>query len=588
MSVTTRTHSVFCFAFCLALGACGGGGSSDGEGGPGAESPEPVAQEGAPTVTVDSTLRHVRLSWNVQEGDDYYVVSENPDGVSGFTEIATIEEGTEYSFDVSAHLHDWNNAAYIVEACDVNNECVPSLEVSTLDAMLTAIGYFKASNPDLEDEFGQAVAISDDGRTIAVGAHNEGSGIGGETPDQADNSVVSAGAVYIFTLTESGWEQSAYIKASDIASDDDFGHSVALNGNGDTLAVGGAWEENRLLGDQHDTGAVYVFARDDAGNWTEQGYLHASTLTTKMHFGVSVSLSDDGNLLAVGAPGEGGVATEGVEGGGSTSVSGAAYIFTRTDGVWAETAAIASSNLEANDLFGFDLAISGDGTTLAVGALQESSAATGVNGDQADNSAPYAGAVYVFAPGESGWVQQAYLKASNAQANAHFGFALTISDDGNVLAVGAKDDSEEAGAVHMYARTAGVWAHQAHLTSSNTQAGDRFGVDLALSDDGKVLAVGASWEDSTAVGAGGNENINTAPNSGAVYMFAQDASGWAQTAYVKANNTQDQSHFGHSVALDATGDMLAVGATWENGSSSGVSGDQSAQAAENSGAVYIY
>ena len=113
-------------------------------------------------------------------------------------------------------------------------------------------------------------------------------------------------------------------------------------------------------------------------------------------------------------------------------LAGAVYVFTRTAGVWSQQAYLKASNTDAGDRFGHDLQI--DGETLAVGARFEASAAGGVNADQTDNSAPNAGAVYVFTRTAGVWSQQAYLKASNAGANKNFGGSIAI--EGDILAVG--------------------------------------------------------------------------------------------------------------------------------------------------------
>src|SRR5690606_19004546 len=94
------------------------------------------------------------------------------------------------------------------------------------------------------------------------------------------------------------------------------------------------------------------------------------------------------------------------------------------------------------DKFGTSIALSADGSTLAVGACLEDSAATGIDGDQGDNSAGHAGAVYVFARSDTTWVQQAYIKASNTEAADYFGGSVALSADGSTLAVGAwREDS---------------------------------------------------------------------------------------------------------------------------------------------------
>ena len=154
-----------------------------------------------------------------------------------------------------------------------------------------------------------------------------------------------------------------------------------------------------------------------------------------------------------------------------------------------QQAYLKASNTDANDLLGYSVALSGD--TLVVGAPQESSNATGVNGNQANNSAANSGAVYVFTRSGDVWTQQAYLKASNTDANDQFGVSVAIS--GDTLAVGAQfedsngsqadNSAQDSGAVYVFTRSGGVWTQQAYLKGNNTEAGDQFGVSVAISGD---------------------------------------------------------------------------------------------------------
>src|SRR5215208_4266900 len=139
-----------------------------------------------------------------------------------------------------------------------------------------------------------------------------------------------------------------------------------------------------------------------------------------------------------------------------------------------------ASNTERSDLFGSQVALSGD--TLAVGAGHESSCASGINGDQGNNGCEFAGAVYVFVRNDEGrWTQQAYLKASNPGQGHWFGVALALS--GDTLAVGAPNEGSCAtgingspqqtgcnisGAVYVYTRTAGTWNQEAYVKPSLT------------------------------------------------------------------------------------------------------------------------
>ncbi len=151
------------------------------------------------------------------------------------------------------------------------------------------------------------------------------------------------------------------MKASNTGANDQLGMSVALSGDGNTLAVSAHREDGSGTGVNaasneaaNDAGAVYVFAKV-AGSWSQEAYVKASDTAANDTFGSSVALSSDGNTLAVGARGKAGG-------------RGAAYVFTRTGGIWAQQAVVAGSNADPNGLFGVALALSGDGNTLAVGA----------------------------------------------------------------------------------------------------------------------------------------------------------------------------------------------------------------------------
>jgi hypothetical protein len=411
----------------------------------------------------------------------------------------------------------------------------------------TQEAYIKASNTEGADFFGSALSLSDDGSLLAVNAYAESSSATGVGGDDSDNGASDSGAVYLFRRNNTIWNQETYFKASNTNVDDHFGTSLSLSGDGSTLAVGAQFEASAATGvdgDQLDNslsgaGAVYVFVRGD-GPWFQEAYLKASNTDAGDRFGSSLSLSDDGTILAVGAHSEASAATGvgGDEANDSAANAGAAYVFVRPLGVgggWIQQAYLKASNTEANDFFGISVAVSGDGSTLAVGAYLESSSATGVNGDQADNGAGDSGAVYVFTRSGNLWIQEAYLKASNTFGFDFFGFKLSMSDDGNMLAVGSPfedgnatgvdgDGSDHSairsGAAYVFARSAGQWMQQAYVKASNTNDDDAFGFSVALSDDGRQLVVGAQNEGSAATGVDGDQANNSAASAGAAYSFA--------------------------------------------------------------------
>jgi len=305
-------------------------------------------------------------------------------------------------------------------------------------------------------KFGTSVALSDDGNTLVVGTpyeHGVSTGINGVENNQTGGFI---GAVWVYTRTGSTWTKQAYIKAS--ISVGYFGGSVGLTDDGNTLAVssgetvhlltrsGTTWSYQDLVrasnresntfdgfgtlsisgdtlavgaysedstasgidGDQgngstiygttYNSGAAYIFTRDGSGAWSQDSYIKASNPSQGALFGSTLSLSNNGDSLLVGAyqntSGSSGVDADQTIN-GPTAISGAAYLFSRSSGAWTQQHFIKSSNSEFQDAFGLAVALDDNGT-MVVGASGEDSQATGVNGDQGDNSASGAGAVYVF------------------------------------------------------------------------------------------------------------------------------------------------------------------------------------------------
>jgi hypothetical protein len=378
--------------------------------------------------------------------------------------------------------------------------------------------YIKAPTPEVADQFGYSIALSGD--TLAVGAWLD---------DNNDNSLTDSGAVYVFVRNGETWSQQAYIKASDAGKGDRFGNSVSLSG--DTLAVGAYRKES-------EAGAVYVFTRSGI-TWSQQANIKASNAGSGDRFGWSVALS--GDTLAVGA------SLEDSNDNGLTDNSGAVYVFTRSGTVWTQQAYVKASNPEADDNFGYSVALYGD--VLAVGATQEDSSATGIQqgspSEPNNNDIQNSGAVYMFNRSGTTWTQQAYIKASNPGMNNVFGWSLAL--EGETLAVGAPFEAStvtNSGAVYVFIRNGALWTQQAYVKASNPGMNDTFGWSVALSDD--TLSTGAKGDQE---------------NAGAVYLFTRSGTVWSQQDYVTPAVIDRGDLFGYCVALSS--DTLAVGAPGE-------------------------
>jgi hypothetical protein len=435
--------------------------------------------------------------------------------------------------------------------------------------------YVKASNTEAGDAFGWSVSLSGDGTTLAVGAQQEDSAALGIYGDEADNSELEAGAVYVYVRDGAGsWIQEAYVKASERnrppevhSSVDLFGASVALSNNGNTLAVGAPREGGYYYGDYFwfdvPTGAVYLYSRVD-GVWTSQGVITVSGIDEEAHlFGTDIALSGDGTTLA---------AT-------NSDFAGAVYVFSCDNGICTRQA-----HLKFPDRWDLSLDLSNDGSTLVVGDPSDDSAATGVSDDSTTNS----GAVYLFTRDTGDvWSQAAFIKSSNVQENERFGRRVVLSGDGSTLTVGGKG-------VYIFTKAGGHWQQLDNVGG---------GGSLALSDDGGLLAMGVYWDDSSATGIDGDASDTNATDSGAVYLLARDGDGtWNRRTYIKASNTDPGDVFGGSssvdefagysyaasVALSADATTLVVGAIGEDSAAIGIDGDQADNSAEDSGAVYTY
>ena len=495
-----------------------------------------------------------------------------------------------------------------------------SYEIEVTRGPLAGVGqeaYVKASNTGFGDLFGNGVPLTEiaglppigggaafSGDTLAAGAPREDSQAVGIDGIQFDDSSSNAGAAYLFQRRGADWDQAAYVKASNTDAGDLFGRSLALDG--DLFAVGATGEDsaaNRINGNQLDNsagaaGAVYAFARDAARAWRQSAYLKASNSEAGDQFGGAVSVH--GNRVLVGARLEdsGALGVGGNQLDNSLNGAGAAYLFERgSTGSWQQLAYIKATNPGSLDEFGTSVTISGD--TIAVGAWGEDGGARGIDGNQLDNSALDAGAVYLYQTNAAGnWTPAAYVKASNPRAFDQFGTAVAL--DGDLLAVGAPgqnsrasgiDGNEldqsllDAGAVYVFERDAGGrWRQIAFVKASRPSAGDTFGASVALS--GNLLAVGAPGQNSSATGINGFEPDESSLNAGAVYLFERNAAGlWSQIAFVKASNTDPGDQFGGAVSAD--GDTVIAGAQFERSSSTGVNGIELDNSLTEAGAVYV-
>lgn len=335
-------------------------------------------------------------------------------------------------------------------------------------------------------------------------------------------------AIETLNSTVGGWSGSVTdtrLVGSDTSNSDDFGHGVAISGDGSTVVVG-ADNANK----------AYVFV-----NGVEVAILTGSDVASD-GFGGAVAISPDGSTIAVAAP----------LWDSSQSNSGAIYIYEKPGGGWANATEDAILNhtdgLNSNDYLGRNMAFSEDGSVIVAAELHKSS--TGVT----------RGAVQLYErPGAFGtWVSSttfARLTASDLQSSDNFGSGVTISNDGNTVAVGAYQEDTgggNSGKVYVFEKPGGGWitATEDHIIQgSNPHAGRYFGISCALNTDGTLLAVGAHGE----IFDGGTAE-------GAVHVLSFNGTSWSEDAVLRGPDVSSGDNVGLSMDVTADGNFIVASA----------------------------
>ncbi|MGH9162683.1 MAG: choice-of-anchor D domain-containing protein, partial [Vicinamibacteraceae bacterium] len=326
-----------------------------------------------------------------------------------------------------------------------------------------------------------------------------------------------AGAVYVFSRTGDTWSERQKLTASDGARLDLFGVSVAVDGDSAVVGANQVDVEGNI-----DQGAAYVFARS-GDTWSEEAKLTASDGASGDQFGISVSVSRDRVLV--------GAQAADVD---ANSDQGAAYVFVRGAGVWSEQAKLTAADGAPADRFAVSVALDGD-TALAGADLAD------VNGDF------NRGAAYVFTRSGDTWRQQAKLTAEDGAAVHWLGNAVDLA--GETALVGAPG----ATAAYVFTRNGDVWTEQQKLTAAGGAAAlDTFGASVAL--DGATALVGAR-----AAEVGGNAA------QGAVYVFTRSGDVWSEQQQLTASDGATFDLFGLSVALDGVTAMVGASGNFFQG-----------------------
>jgi hypothetical protein len=357
------------------------------------------------------------------------------------------------------------------------------------------------------DVSGNSVSLSSDGTVVAIGAPgNDGNG-------------TDSGHVRVYSFESSSWVQ----RGADIDGEDAgdiSGFSVSLSSDGNVVAIGALFND----GNGTFSGHVRVYAFESS-SWVQRGADIDGEAVFDLSGG-SVSLSGDGNAIAIGASGND-------ENG---SRSGHVRIYSFESSSWVQRGADIDGEANA-DQSGNRVSLSGDGNVVAIGAPFN-------NGNGTDS-----GHVRVYAFESSSWVQRGADIDGEAAGDVS-GNSVSLSNAGNVVAIGAPGNDgngTDSGHVRIYAFESSSWV-QRGADIDGEAARDRSGGSVSLSSDGNVVAIGAPAK----------------TNSGHVRIYSFESSSWVQRgADIDGESADDRS--GDRVSLSSDGNVIAIGAFGNDG-----------------------
>ncbi|ABM02367.1 PKD domain containing protein [Psychromonas ingrahamii 37] len=387
-----------------------------------------------------------------------------------------------------------------------------SLIASASWAALTPVEVAKilASDGAAYDYFGYSVALSGD--TAVIGA-----GVSYTVPASGP------GAAYVYTRNGTSWSEQAKLTASDGSTADNFGYSVAIDG--DTIVVGARFADGVVT----DAGAVYVYTRSGTV-WSEQAKITASDGQFRDFFGNSLAIYGDN--LAIGAYGDDNPDAD----------AGSVYIYTRSGTTWNEQAKLRDSDGLTNDRFGWAVDLFDD--TALIGTVYD------------DDNGTRSGSAFVFTRSGTTWSEQAKLQPDDSKSYHFFGVSVALSADTALIGTnGDADKGLEAGAAYVFVRSGALWSQQAKLIGSDVETDDESGWSVALSGDTALVSAIRDDDNGT--------------DSGAVYIFARNGTIWSEQAKIKPGDGAYRDFFSFSMGLSGDTALIAANLEDDNGADAG-------------------
>lgn len=321
--------------------------------------------------------------------------------------------------------------------------------------------------------------------------------------------------------------EMAKIFPTDGLISDHFGSRVTMSGDGNVIAIAAPDID---VGGVVNCGAVYVYNRSGS-TFIFKAKLTASDKSPDDNFGISLKLNENGTVLAVGAPNN--------DASGINN-AGAVYVFKQTSGTWSQITKLTAADLSSASYLGSAVAINAAGTVIFAGAPGNNS-----------NGQVGAGAVYVFSANPN-WTQTYKLFLANAPAASEFGGAIDLNSGGTVAAIGAPNQRvgtlDGSGVVYIFTFTT-TWTQTGEITAASAQPGGRFGASVSITELGTSVLIGAPQMDDLGYGIS---------DVGRAYLFTKNGSLWNESKQFVKPSPIFGDQYGNAVAINSTGDKIFV------------------------------
>ena len=386
----------------------------------------------APILTVSALPGELVFTWDLPVTDDqlenisYEIDQYDSTRRESINVVRGIEPSvTSFRFPITPHTFQWESTEFILGIC-TDNDCLRSFNTPVADLQLESINQVQGTTGDEFDLFGSSLAVAANGRVLVAGkpGHDADPDSVAETDNEAADAIFDAGAAELFFEVENEWFAAAVLDVANPSFNSQLGFAVASDGSGDTVVIGAPSNSS----DRDLAGAAYVFTRLGE-TWVRSATLAPGQARSFARFGHSVAISDDGTVIAVGAPGDSNSTIDPFTPIESATDAGSVTLFRfdPSSSSWSLSDYVRSPSIASGQQFGQTVKLNADANTLVVAAP----------GELAADELAMPGVVHIFDINDAGvFSRQQLVQLATSQQDptlGGFGNAVALSADGETL-----------------------------------------------------------------------------------------------------------------------------------------------------------